>query len=101
MANFQTMIKRERRTFTAAFKAKVVIEALKERHTLSELAQQYDLHPNQIATWKKDFLAAAPTVFESVVDQEREALKQKQDKLFQQIGRLQVENEFLKKKVLR
>lgn len=40
------MIKRERRTFTAAFKAKVVIEALKERRTLSELAEQYDLHPN-------------------------------------------------------
>jgi transposase len=90
--------RRDRRKFTATFKTEVVLEALKERRTISELAQQFDLHPNQIATWKKDFLAAAPTVFESVVDHEREALKQKQDELFQQIGRLQVENEFLKKR---
>ena len=75
------MSRRDRRKFTATFKTEVVLEALKERRTMSELAQQFDLHPNQIATWKKDFLAAAPTVFESVVDQEREALKQKQDEL--------------------
>lgn len=93
--------RRDRRKFTATFKTEVVLEALKERRTISELAQQFELHPNQITTWKKDFLAAAPTVFENVVDDERNALKQKQDELFQQIGRLQVENEFLKKKVLR
>jgi transposase len=94
-------IKRERRKFTATFKTEVVLEALKERRTISELAQQFDLHPNQITTWKREFLNGASTVFETVVDTEREALKQKQDELFQQIGRLQVENEFLKKRVLR
>ena len=95
------MSRRERRKFTASFKAEVVVEALKERKTISELAQQYDLHPNQITTWKKEFLASAATVFEAQVDTEREALEQKQAELYQQIGRLQVENEFLKKKVLR
>ena len=65
------MTRRERRTFTAAFKAKVVIKALKERHTLSELAQQYDLHPNQITTWKREFLEGAEKVFETAPDGEK------------------------------
>lgn len=95
------MSRRDRRKFTATFKAEVVVEALKERKTLSELAQQFDLHPNQIATWKKEFLAGAATVFEGAVDPEREALQEKQDELFRQIGKLQVENDFLKKRVLR
>jgi transposase len=95
------MSKKERRKFTATFKTEVVLEALKERRTISELAQQFDLHPNQITTWKREFLAGATKVFESPMDAERETLVQKQDELFQQIGRLQVENEFLKKKVLR
>lgn len=95
------MSRRDRRKFTATFKTEVVLEALKERKTMSELAQQFDLHPNQIATWKREFLQGASSVFESAVDAEREALKQKQDELFQQIGKLQVENDFLKKRVLR
>jgi len=95
------MSRRDRRKFTAIFKTEVVLEALKERKTMSELAQQFDLHPNQIATWKREFLQGAVSVFESAVDAEREALKQKQDELFQQIGKLQVENDFLKKRVLR
>lgn len=95
------MSRRDRRKFTATFKTEVVLEALKERKTMSELAQQFDLHPNQIATWKKEFLRGAASVFESAGDAEREALKLKQDELFQQIGKLQVENDFLKKRVLR
>lgn len=95
------MSRRDRRKFTASFKSEVVIEALKERRPLSELAQQFDLHPNQITTWKKDFLAGASKVFDEGADPEQESLRQKQDELYQQIGRLQVENEWLKKKVLR
>jgi len=95
------MSRRDRRKFTASFKSEVVIEALKERRTISELAQQFDLHPNQITTWKKDFLAGASKVFDEGADPEQESLRQKQDELYQQIGRLQVENEWLKKKVLR
>ncbi len=52
---FFPMTKRERRTSTAAFKAKVVLEALKERHTLSELAQKHELHPNNdLISFTKD-----------------------------------------------
>lgn len=94
------MSRRDRRKFTAAFKAEVVIEALKERKTMSELAQQFDLHPNQIATWKKEFLLCASKVFEQGPAPEHQALQEKHDALYAQIGRLQVENTFLKKKVL-
>lgn len=94
------MSRRDRRKFTAAFKTEVVLEALRERKTISELAQQFDLHPNQISAWKKEFLAGASKVFQDPGDPERDALQQRQDELYQQIGRLQVENAFLKKRVL-
>lgn len=50
---------RTRRKFSSAFKAKVALEALKERKTLSELSKEFELHPNQISQWKKEFLAAS------------------------------------------
>jgi transposase len=53
-----------RRKFTSEFKKKVVLEALKQRETLGELAQMYDLHPQQITTWKAHFLAHAEEIFE-------------------------------------
>ena len=68
--------------------------------TMSELAQQFDLHPNQITTWKKEFLQGASKVFEQGGAPERQELQEKHDALYAQIGRLQVENTFLKKKVL-
>lgn len=49
------MSKRKRRKFTAEFKAKVVLEALTERYTLTEIAQKYDLQPVQISKWKREF----------------------------------------------
>ena len=93
-------MRKERRKFNAAFKAKVVLEALKERRTMSELAQQYELHPNQITTWKKEFLQGVEQVFEAPADNGKQALEETQAELYQQIGRLQVENAWLKKKLL-
>ncbi len=49
-------MKKTRRKFTAAFKAKVAIDALEERITLCELAEQYEIHPNQIKKWKQEFV---------------------------------------------
>ena len=85
----------KRRKFTSAFKQKVVIEALKERHTLSELAQKYELHSNVIKNWKKEFLDKSLDIFDKP-GKKREQ-KTNEDELYRQIGKLKVENEFLKK----
>jgi transposase len=94
------MEKKSRRKFSPEFKAKVVIEALKERNTIEEIAKRHELHPNQITMWKKEFLSRASTVFE----QEREPFLKKEkdqevEKLYAKIGRIEMENDFLKKKL--
>ena len=95
-------MKRSRRKFTAEFKAKVALEAIKEQKSLSELAEQFELHPNLISIWKREFLENAPNVFSKSNDDKRfiaEAEKEKEE-LFKQIGQLKVENDWLKKKLL-
>lgn len=96
------MNKRERRKFSAEFKAKVVIEALKERQTIEELALRFELHPNQISLWRKEFLSRAATVFSGNESEgnQRNTKEADLDKLYAQIGKLQVENEWMKKKLL-
>ncbi len=92
------MEKKTRRKFSADFKAKVVIEALKERRTLEELASKYELHPTQITNWKKEFLNNASSVFSKDSDLlEKKDQEASMDKLYAQIGQLKVENDFLKK----
>lgn len=95
------MERRSRRKFTAAFKTKVVLEALRERNSVEELARKYELHPNQITTWKKAFLDKASVVFE---DPETKSEDEKQreadlDKLYSQIGQQKMEIDWLKKKL--
>lgn len=93
-------MKKSRRTFTTAFKAKVVLEALKERNTVQQLAEKFKLHPNQITSWKKEFIENAEQVFESENNGKAAELEKEKDELYKQIGQLQVENSWLKKKVL-
>lgn len=93
------MEKQTRRKFSADFKARVVIEALKERNTIEEIARKYELHPNQISSWKKEFLTNASAAFAR--DNASAASKQREtdaEKLYAQIGQLKVENDYLKKK---
>lgn len=85
-----------RRKFTPKFKTKVVLEALKERHSLAELAQKYEIHPTQISAWKRDFLDGAEQVFESGKKDARSEAEREKDKLLKAIGQLKVENDFLK-----
>jgi len=93
------MTKKSRRKFGAEFKAKVILEALKERSTIEELARKYELHPTQINTWKREAIANMAAVFgadksEAIADNEQQT-----EKLYAQIGQLKVENDWLKKKL--
>ena len=85
-----------RRNFTPSFKTKVVLEALKERKSLSELSQQYELHPNQISKWKQEFLQGAEQVFASGIKNHPSPVEQEKERLLKTIGQLKVENDFLK-----
>jgi transposase len=87
-------MKKTRRKFSGAFKAKVAIEALKERETLAELSIRFELHPNMISKWKQEFLERAGEIFDrkSAADPEVDL-----EKLYSKIGQLEMQNDFLKK----
>jgi transposase len=89
---------RKRKNHNAEFKAKVAIEALKGLKTIPEIAQLFEIHPNQVNTWKKEFLKKAYLVFEKVAPDKREEAES--GKLYEAIGQLQIENNWLKKKLL-
>lgn len=87
-------MKKTRRKLTAAFKTKVVLEALKEQSSIQELASKYEVHPNQISTWKSEFLSNASSVFETRKSKCKEEADT--DKLYKMIGQQKVEIDFLK-----
>lgn len=91
------MSKTSRLKFTAEFKSKVYIEALKEQQTIEALAKKYDLQPTQINTWKKDFLANSAAVFEKEGGSGAEQRDQLIQALYAQIGEQKVALDFLKK----
>ena len=87
-------MKKSRRKFTSAFKAALAIEALKERESLAELSNRFEVHPNIISKWKKEFLEKSAMVFDSKSEAGSEV---DPDKLYAKIGQLEIENDFLKK----
>jgi transposase-like protein len=90
---------KQRNHYTADFKAKVALAAIKGQQTVNEIASSYSVHPNLVLQWKKQALAALPDAFSNrrARDaQDEEALKAQ---LYQQIGQLKVELDWLKKKV--
>jgi transposase-like protein len=92
---------KKRRQYSAEFKFKVALEAAKGRKTIAELASEAQLHPNQISDWKRQLLEEAASLFRrNVIAQQREH-EMVQAELYEQIGRLKMELEWLKKKVAR
>lgn len=89
---------RMRKIYTAAFKAKVALEAVKGDKSLAELAAKFEVHPNQIGQWKKALLAGLPEVFSDKRRKREERAEDETAKLYEEIGRLKVERDWLKKK---
>ena len=92
---------KQRKTIGATRKAKVALEAIKEQSTVRELSAKYKIHTTQIHSWKKKLIAEAPELFERGYAGSREQeLQQREAELFEEIGRLKMELEWLKKKLI-
>jgi transposase len=88
-------LKTSRRKHSPAFKAKVALETLRGEKTIAELASQYEIHPNQITQWKKTLTAEAAGLFENGQPKKPQDEKELIKKLYQEIGQLKVEKDFL------
>ena len=88
---------RKRRTFGSSFKAKVALAACRGQKTTAQLAAEFGIHASQITAWKKQLLEGASGLFEDGRGQRAEDVTDEQE-LFEQIGRLKMEVEWLKKK---
>ena len=87
-----------KKSFSSEFKAKVAIEALKGHKTTNELASEFEVHPTQINSWKKQLLEGSKNLFSGKNEKDMESLSQERDRLYTQIGQLAVELDWLKKK---
>lgn len=89
---------KDRKNYGSEFKAKVALEAVAGRLTINEIAKRHEVHPVQVSKWKKQFLEAVPGIFESSGKRKGAVDEELTDQLYQQIGRLKVELDWLKKK---
>ncbi len=89
---------RIRKRHSPAFKAKVALEAAKQDKTIADLAKQHQVHPVQISQWKKQLLEGLEGLFENPTARRRHDPEKLQTELYEQIGRLQMELAWVKKK---
>jgi putative transposase len=88
----------QRKQFTAGFKAKIALEAIKGQKTAQELGSIYGVHPTQVTTWKRQLVAEAAEIFTRGGVYDKETIEQEKAELYQQIGKLQVELDWMQKK---
>jgi len=86
-----------RKSYSKEFKARVALDAFKGQKTVSEIASEYKIHPNQVSQWKKKALEGMAESFARGKSTEVEDLEGERDRLYQKVGQLQVEVDWLKK----
>jgi transposase-like protein len=92
-------VSRKRRQHEAQFKLKVALEAAKGLKTISQIASEYNLHPNLVSSWKKQLMEEGASIFSSDSARQERDQAAREAELYEQIGRLKMELEWLKKKV--
>jgi transposase-like protein len=90
---------KKRKVHTPELKAKVGLEAMRGVKTITEVAQAYGVHPQLVGQWKKEILESAGALFETKRGPKRAEDKSGEDRLYSEIGRLKMENDWLKKKL--
>lgn len=91
-------MKTQRKRYTAEFKAKIALEAIKGQRTINEIATRYELHPVQVSQWKRQALEQLPQIFSDGRVRKEKSEEELRDQLYQQIGQLKVELDWLKKR---
>lgn len=91
-------MKKERKRYDGTLKAKVAVEAIKGQRTINEIASAYGIHPHQVTQWKKQALEQLPEIFSNGRVRTQQADEDLRDRLYQEIGQLKVELDWLKKK---
>jgi transposase-like protein len=88
-------MKKERKSYTASFKAKVALEAIKGQRTINEIASAFEVHPNQVTQWKKQAVSQLSEIFSNGRARADAADEELRNQLYQQIGQLKVELDWL------
>lgn len=87
-----------RKKYSKELKAQIALDAIKGQKTIAELASEYGVHANQISSWKRQLLDAAPAAFGRGKDRAAKKKEIERDRLFKKVGQLQIEVDWLKKK---